>query len=66
MTWEYGLRLRPPMVCTIPHNGLVRTKDFNGKKPYMGFRLWGCVEYDRQLDDSEIIEYELVYLGKRG
>lgn len=66
MTWEYGLLLRPPMVGTVPRNGLVRMKDFNGKKPYMGFRLWGCVEYDHQLDDSEIIEYELVYLGKRG
>ena len=54
------------MIGTIPRNGLVRMKDFNGKKPYMGFRLWGCVEYDHQLDDSEIIEYELVYLGKRG
>lgn len=39
MTWEYGLRLRPPMIGIIPRNGLVQMKDFNGKKPYMGFRL---------------------------
>ncbi len=66
---RYYLTERPPMIGAMPKNGLKQVTDF-GKKIVLPFgnnnvlACYGCVEYDRELTESEINNYELKKEGK--
>ena len=59
---RYYLLLRPPMPGTIPR-GCIDIMDFGKKKfvPEIGREAWGYVEYERELTEQEINDYELEY-----
>ena len=47
------------MPGAIPRKGLVRAASYNYKQ-YIGVcRVWGYAEYDRELTEKEISDYEL-------
>ena len=58
---RYYLTERPPMPGTIPR-GCINIMDFGIKKYVQEIdrEAWGWVEYERELTDKEISEYELV------
>lgn len=61
--YRYATLMRPPMPGGIPRRGLVQTKDIEGTTP-KGHHAWGWAEYDRELSEQEIDQYELEYISK--
>ena len=61
MIYRYYLIHRPVMIGTVPR-GMVGYKNFNHmiSVDEIGRTAWGYVEYDRELTEKEISEYELV------
>ena len=61
--YRYGTLMRPPGPGAVPRRGLIQTigKHFNAPS---GHFCWGLAEYDRQLTDEEISEYELEFIGE--
>ena len=55
---RYAMLMRPPGPGALPGRGLVRTKGehFHAQS---GHFAWGWAEYDRDLTDEEIADYEL-------
>lgn len=58
MLYKYGMRLRGFSIGCQPLCGIVRVKNSNCN-PYFSI-LW----YSRELDQDEIEQYELDYLGE--
>lgn len=62
--YRYYLTERPPMIGAMPKNGLKKVVDYD-KKIVIPFgnenvlACYGCVEYDRELTESEVSNYEL-------
>ena len=54
----YACLMRPPGPGAVPRRGLLETKDEHFTAP-SGHFAGGWVEYDRELTDEEIAEYEL-------
>ena len=59
--YRYATLMRPPGPGAVPRKGLIQTigRHFNAPS---GHFCWGAAEYDRQLTDEEISEYELEYI----
>ena len=55
---RYALLMRPPGPGALPGRGLTGTKGEHFKAP-SGHFAWGWAEYDRELTDEEIADYEL-------
>lgn len=58
--YRYYCPFRPPMPGAIPRRGLVRTCEYDYKQCIGGVGAWGFAEYDRQLTEQEVSDYELV------
>ena len=63
--YRYYCRFRPPMPGAIPRKGLVEVASFDGPQTLDGIRTWGYAEYNRELTDREIADYELVVLPEK-
>lgn len=62
---RYFLPERPPMPGTIPKQGLEYACDFGDRMPIVfpngkTVKCYGYVEYNRELSDQEIKDYELL------
>ena len=57
--YRYYCRFRPPMPGGIPRKGLVHTASFDWPQSFNGITAWGWAEYDRELTDKEVDDYEL-------
>ena len=57
--YRYYCSYRPPMPGAIPRKGLVRVASYDYKQSISGRGAWGFVEYDRELTEKEIVDYEL-------
>lgn len=57
--YRYYTRLRPPMPGAIPLNGVTNTATFDWKQSFNGVGCWGWAEYDHELTQKEIDDYEL-------
>ena len=55
---RYALIMRPPGPGALPGRGLARAKGEHFYAP-SGHFAWGWAEYDRDLTDEEISDYEL-------
>lgn len=60
IVYRYYCRFRPPMPGAIPKNGLEGVADFDYPQSFDGVSAWGYVEYNRELTEKEISDYELV------
>lgn len=58
--YRYYCPFRPPMPGAIPRRGLVRACEYDNKQCIGGVGAWGFAEYDRQLTEKEVSDYELV------
>lgn len=57
----YYTKMRPPGPGCQPSDGLQEVKDYGTRKRVAdGISVWGEVNYNRQLTDNEIADYELV------
>lgn len=58
MMYKYGMRLRPFSIGCQPKKGFEAVyEDITGK-------YWNIILYNRKLEDKEVKEYELYYLGE--
>ena len=57
--YRYYCRFRPPMPGGIPREGLVHTGEYDYPQTFNGVGAWGVAEYDRELTEKEIDDYEL-------
>lgn len=62
MKYRYYMTQRPPGPGCQPAKGMINA-DFNTGR-MEGHRIWGYVEYDRQLTSEEINDYELMEVKK--
>ena len=59
-TCTYYYRLRPPSPGCQPKEGII---EFNFCKIMInGREYWGSVDYNRQLTDKELFNYDLDYI----
>ncbi len=58
--WRYATLMRPAGLGAVPRQGLIACFDFCGKSPN-GHNMYSFVDYDRQLTDKEIVDYELEF-----
>jgi hypothetical protein len=59
--FKYFLPYRPPAPGTIP-KGFVRCEEW-ADRPYcaeVGRHVWGFAEYERELTEQEVNDYELI------
>ena len=61
--YQYGCRMRPPAPGAIPKRNLYDV--ISGKIGIAGTNrhYWGIAEYTELLNDEEVEEYELDYIG---
>lgn len=59
-TYRYYCLYRPPMPGTIPR-GAIAIKDFGDKQRVeeIGRDAWGYAEFQRELTDHEVLDFEL-------
>lgn len=57
--YRYYCQYRPPMPGAIPRDGLVHIGEYDYKQSFNGIGAWGFAEYDRELSEEEINDYEL-------
>jgi len=57
--YRYYCQYRPPMPGAIPRDGLVHIGEYDYKQSFNGIGAWGFAEYDRELSEKEINDYEL-------
>ena len=56
---------RPVAPGTCPSKGILKVCNYSRRSPIAGIgEAWGAVVYDRELDYTEAIEYELKYGGE--
>ena len=58
---RYYSRMRPVMPGSYPREGVVRIRNFDWKTEVkeIGSEAWGYIEYDRELSEKELEEWEL-------
>lgn len=59
--YRYYLPERPPVPGSIPKGGIVDVHD--GKVMWGTFDFYGYVDYNRELTDKEVSDYELIAGG---
>lgn len=59
--YRYATLYREPGPGAIPREGLLECGYTRGTAP-SGHHAWGWVDYNRQLTDKEIHDYELEYV----
>lgn len=58
--WMYLCKERPPAPGSIPRAGLIEVSD---ERMWCDGKLcWGWVQYNRELSENEIKDYELIYV----
>ena len=62
MSHRYYSVMRPVSLGTFPHEGVLEIKNFDKREfiQEINHAAWGYIEYDRVLDESECMLYELM------
>ena len=55
-TYTYEMLYRPPSIGTHPTNGLIGHRE--------GGKRWGYLEYDRELSNEEVYNFDLRFIPK--
>lgn len=65
--YRYLCPQRPPGPGAVPRDGLQNVEFFDSHVEDAGGHprhIWGAVEYDRELTDEEVCDYELIFDGE--